>query len=343
VYVAGRDRPLGSSPDQDFASLQDDVKFTELIADAAGRLRELWRLQRQQAALAQFLSPMVLDRVGIDDPQQAFAPREAEISVLFCDLRGFSRESERSARDLMKLLERVSGALGVMTRHILTRGGVVGDFHGDAAMGFWGWPLDQPDRVQRACEAALAISADFARAAKHQDHPLAGFQIGIGIATGRAVAGKIGTAEQVKITVFGPVVNLAARLQDLTKNLRAPILVDEPTADAIGELLSPGVARVRRVARLRPRGLDTPLTVSQLLPPEGEGPLTNEQIAIYERALSALNAGDFEQSYALLHQVPADDRVKDFLTVFIAQHNRQPPVGWDGVIDWDGPVLRYSG
>ena len=137
--------------------------------------------------------------------------------MLFCDLRGFSRHSERSAEDLLGLLNRVSQALGVTTHEIREQGGVLGDFHGDAAMGFWGWPLAQPDAAVRACLAALAIRAEFAATAQRPDDPLADFRVGIGIATGRAVAGKIGTVDQVKVTVFGPVVNLASRLEGMTK------------------------------------------------------------------------------------------------------------------------------
>ena len=179
--------------------------------------------------------------------------------MLFCDLRGFSRESERQAGDLLGLLQRVSKALGVMTHHIREQGGVVGDFQGDAAMGFWGWPLPQNDAVLRTCRAALAIRAEF--------EATAGFQAGIGVATGRAVAGKIGTVDQVKVTVFGPVVNLASRLEGMTKILRAPILLDEATARIVRRQVPRDVARVRRLAIVRPYGLDTPLEVSELLPP----------------------------------------------------------------------------
>ena len=66
------------------------------------------------------------------------------------------------------------------------------------------------------------------------------------------MAGGIGTAEQAKVTVFGPVVNLASRLQDMTKLLRVPILIDEPTAAAVREHLPRDVARVRRMAKVRP-------------------------------------------------------------------------------------------
>jgi adenylate cyclase len=252
---------------------------------------------------------------------------------LFCDLRGFARRSEQAAGDLHGLLRRVSDALGVTTRHILQTGGVVGDFHGDAAMGFWGWPFEQPDAVARACRAALSIRAEFAAASLRSDHPLADFRLGIGIATGSAVAGKIGTVDQVKVTVFGPVVNLASRLEGMTKLLRAPILLDAATAAAVRAHLPPGQARVRRVAVVKPYGCDVPLEVSELLPPPAEQPeLTDQDIATYEAALESLLAKDWQRAFQLLHQVTADDRVKDFLTVFIAERNRTPPEGWDGVI-----------
>jgi adenylate cyclase len=333
IYAAGRGALGSGTPVRDPLDLQDDLKFAELAAHTVARVRRLRRLERRQASLSQFISAVVLDRLGDHDPDQVLSPREAEVSVLFCDLRGFSRKSERSADDLMGLLERVSRALGVMTHEILEQGGVVGDFHGDAAMGFWGWPLPQEDAEMRACRAALAIRSAFAEAGRPEKHPLADFRVGIGIATGRAVAGKIGTADQVKITVFGPVVNLAARLEGLTKLLRAPILLDETTSKRIRGRAEPAKARLRRVARVRPYGLDTPLEVSELLPAAADYPqLSDEHIAAYEAALDALLARDWSRAFSLLHRVPADDRVKDFLTVYIAQHNRTPPDDWDGVI-----------
>jgi adenylate cyclase len=333
IYVAGRAHPGQDFDPRDPRELQDDLKFTELAATTFARLRELRYLERRQASLSQFISPVLLERMGEHDPDELLAPREAEVSVLFCDLRGFSRKSEQLASDLMGLLNRVSQALGVMTRRILEQGGVVGDFHGDAAMGFWGWPLAQDDAILRACRAALAIRAEFADAGRQENHPLADFRVGIGIATGKAVAGKIGTVDQVKITVFGPVVNLAARLEGLTKLFRAPILIDETTARLIRQHAPATTARVRRVARLRPCGLDTALEVSELLPPAAEYPeLSDEHIGMYEAALDALQSRNWGLAFSLLHHVPADDRVKDFLTVFIAQHNRTPPDNWDGVI-----------
>ncbi len=313
--------------------LQDDLKFTELAASTLRSLREVRLLEQRQTGLRQFFSPIVLEALSGQDPEQVLVPREADVSVLFCDLRGFSRRSERDADDLLGLLQRVSDALGVMTHRILDQGGVVGDFHGDSAMGFWGWPLEQPDAVERACRAALLIRQEFEQAGQRDEHSLTDFRMGIGIASGNAVAGKIGTSDQVKVTVFGPVVNLAARLEAMTKVLRASILIDEETARRVRATVRPEIARVRRVATVRPAGMTCAVEVSELLPPFGPfAQLSDEHIAAYEAALDALQARDWEAAFQWLHQVPAQDRVKDFLTVFIAQHHRTPPENWDGVI-----------
>lgn len=335
LYLAGRFRneltavPGSSDPND----CREDVKFTELVAATVNSMMQMRLLERQQASLSQFFSPVVLETLSVEDPDVVLAPRETQVSVLFCDLRGFSLETERHADNLLDLLNRVSKALGVMTHQILKQGGVVGDFQGDAAMGFWGWPLVQPDAVARTCQAALAIRAEFEAAARRPNSPLAGFHAGIGIATGKAVAGKIGTVDQVKVTVFGPVVNLASRLEGMTKILRASILLDQTTAEAVRQHVPRDVARVRRLAVVRPYGLDTPLEVSELLPPEYEYPLlTDEHLKHYEAALDAFLAGRWAEAYELLHHTPAADQVTDFLTVYIAQHNRLVPPDWDGVI-----------
>ena len=338
IYVAGDFSNLLQQNARDATAaiafdLQDDLKFTELTATTLGSLRQTRLLQRRQDSLRPFFAPVVQQALATRDPDEVLAPREANVSVLFCDLRGFSRQSEESGDKLLELLRRVSDALGVMTHHILDRNGVVGDFHGDAAMGFWGWPLEHSSSVMQAAQAALAIRAEFEAASAIEKHPLAGFKAGLGIATGKAVAGRIGTVDQVKVTVFGPVVNLASRLESMTKQLRAPILMDEATAVRVRNEVPPNIARSRRVARVLPMGMTTPLMVSELLPPEGpDEVLSNAHILAYEKALDSLQDGNWSEAFRLLHQVPAEDRVKDFLTVFIAQHGRTAPSDWHGYI-----------
>jgi len=335
LYVAGRYRSTGgtSATPSDHNDLREDVKFSELAAAILAALRQSEKLRRRQAALSRFFAPAVSAAMQTADPDIVLAPREADVCVLFCDLRGFTRAAQRNADDLLGLLERVSLALGVMTHHILDQGGVLGDFHGDAAMGFWGWPLAQDDAVARAGRAALAIQREFENASRDRNHPLADFRVGIGLAAGRAVAGRIGTADQVKVTVFGPVVNLASRLEGMTKMLHAPILLDEAAAEYVRRSMPPEQGRCRRVARVRPYGSDEAVEVSQLLPPPVEaGDLSAENLRDYERALDHFVAGQWPEALEVLHCVPAKDRVKDFLTVFIAQHGRVPPRDWDGIV-----------
>lgn len=316
--------------------LRDDVKFTELVADVFGALRQVQVLRERQGVFRRFFSPGVMGVLSGGDAPRALAPREADVTVLFCDLRGFSRTAE-GAENLLELLNRVSAALGLMTQNILSHRGAVADFLGDAALAFWGWPLEQPQKVEDACRAALGIRAAFEALGRDPANPLSGFRVGIGIASGRAVAGGIGTPEQAKVTVFGPVVNLASRLQDMTKLLRVPILIDEPTAAAARERLPRDAGRVRRLVKVRPYGLDTPLVVSELVPPApgtaaADGIPSDADLAAYGSALDAFLAGDWAAAYKRLHHVPPDDRGKDVLTEFILTHHRTPPPGWDGVI-----------
>jgi adenylate cyclase len=343
VYVAGKlaaedFRGLPVPKEGDHAAtgpgdLREDVKFAELVASTVAALRDVQMLQRRQSTLSQFFAPPVFEAMATEKPDIVLAPRETEVTVLFCDLRGFSRHSERSADDLMGLLNRVSDALGVMTHHILEKGGVFGDFQGDAAMGFWGWPLAQPDKVQRACLAALAIREEFEAAASEPGNRLSDFRMGVGLATGRAVAGRIGTTDQVKVTVFGPVVNRASRLESMTKTLRTSTLIDEDTAKIFRQEVPTTLARLRRVAVVRPYGMDVPVEVSELLPPASKFPdLSDEDVKTYEAALDAFMKGRWSESLELLQKVPAKDRVKDFLTIYIVEHGRTPPPDFDGII-----------
>ena len=208
IYAAGRDdaRQLGDShrEPEELSRRRDDMKFSEVVASLVGNLRQSRQLQRRQNAMRPFFSSAVAKALE-QDVDDVFRPRAAELSVLFCDLRNFTGESDRLSDNLMELVGQVSDALSLVTRAILAHDGVIGDFHGDAVMGFWGWPLATPDAADRAVAAAIDIRDAFRREATT-------FRCGIGIATGPAVAGGIGTTDQIKVTAIGPSVNLAARL-----------------------------------------------------------------------------------------------------------------------------------
>lgn len=331
LYIAGRSPGEGARANQQ--RLHADIKFTEFIAEIVGSLQRQRELERQQTGLRQFFSPPVLDALGRDLDTSLLEPRECDVTVLFCDLRGFSHHAEEQADNLTGLLERVSLALEVMTSQILRFGGVTGDFQGDAALGFWGWPIASDEAPLNACRAALAIREEFARAHADPNHPLTDFETSIGIAHGRAVAGKIGTREQVKVTVFGPVVNLASRLEGMTRRLHVPILIDDKLDALIRAHPKQFEGRVRRLLHVLPYGLDNSLVVSELVPSESAMPqLTGQHLADFERAVEKFIAGEWSEAWRYLHTMPADDRAQDFLALQITQHDRTAPSDWDGIV-----------
>ena len=339
VYVAGSSQPQQTPEAIQEGELEGDIKFCELVGSTLKNLLRVQQLERQQASLRTFFSPVVVEALRGRDPETVLQPRQCEVSVLFCDLRGFSRTSEQMADDLLGLLSRVSESLGVTTRVILDTGGVIGDFHGDAVMGFWGWPLEDRSPVETARSAVLAaiqIQTEFSLLAKQ--HSFASeFTMGIGIATGNAVAGKIGTQDQVKVTVFGPVVNLAARLEGMTKQLKASILIDENTKillDNSNEQLD-GQTNIphRRMGNFQPVGMTKPVQLYQILADHEQN---SQHQTAYDEALRLFESGKIKQAIAKLTLIKAiesgdsADSAVQFLLEFLKQV--QPTASNDGII-----------
>lgn len=334
LYISGRlpaDPYLGG-PDQRDVLLKSDLKFAELVADIFGAFRQVRDLQHRQSRLARFLSRQVLAALSGHDIDEVLRPRETEVTVLFCDLRSSCRLVEEGRHELVQLWDRINEALGIITSGICDQDGVIGDFQGDAAMGFWGWPLGGEDQIERAARAALAIRRRFAHMAQQRDHPLAGIGCGIGIANGPAIAGRLGTYDQFKVGVFGPVVNLASRLESMTKRFQTSILVDERVAQRLADPRHAHWVRCRRIARVLPLGMSIPLSVSELLLPAVEsGTLTDRHCRDYDAALDAFLAGRWADARRLLDRLP-DDGAGDFLREFMDRTRQVPPDPWDGVI-----------
>lgn len=332
IYLAGYAEDDDKRPYQP-EDFEDALKIVELVATTVGSVCDVRLLQRRSTSLAHFFSPPVRDALATSDPEVALSPREADVSVLFCDLRGFSRKSEQARDDLFGLLQRVSESLGIMTRQILDHGGVIGDFHGDSAMGFWGWPLPQSDSVLSACRAALEIRSAFQSASAGGHDALSGFRVGMGLATVRAVAGKIGTIDQVKVTVFGPVVNVASRLENLTRQVGTAILIDGATADVVRSHQYENGFQLRSLAQIRPYGMQSAVDVFQLIP-FGNADLDTLRLngKLHEHAVGEFRAGNWAEAKQLLENLPDNEAACGYFLRFMQQHGFQPPADWDGVI-----------
>jgi adenylate cyclase len=337
LYVTGRLEATASTDMKILPQelLKGDLKFAELVAEIFNSLRQVLDLQRRQAVLARFLPQPVLSAIAGQNMEEVLKPREAEVTVIFCDLRGSCRLAEEGQADLMASWGRVSEALNVMASSIIDQDGVIGDFQGDAAKGFWGWPLECADRVERAARAALAIRRRFEQASRQPANPLNGIRCGVGIATGRAIAGKLGTLDQFKIDLFGTAVNLAARLETMTKLLGVPVLIDERSAEELNADANAHWVRIRRVARVRPYGMQTPILISELLPASVEpGAMKEQERKDYEAALDAFQEGRWDDAAKLLERLRGV-RGADFLSCCMERHSHEPPADWDGIINME--------
>ncbi len=334
IYVTGSNLPSGSSLDTGSGEgeLQDDVKFCELVGSTLKNLLLVKQLERQRSSLGAFFSPIVMEAISGRDPDEVLAPRRCNVSVLFCDLRGFTRKSEEMADNLLALLARVSDSLGIMTHRILEHGGVIGDFHGDSAMGFWGWPIDPASRSENA-SAAISAGLEIQRAVAEQfkaNPSVENFQIGLGVASGEAVAGKIGTLDQVKVTAFGPVVNLASRLEGMSKWFGSCFLADRETVDEIDDLLINGARPLqRRLGRFIPLGLENTLDVFQIANAHS---VDEQLLAGYAQALGAFESGDWSEALTVLDGLSAKDAAVRFLLAYMARFDNAAPAGFDGAI-----------
>jgi adenylate cyclase len=185
-------------------------QFADQAVIAVTNTQLMATIDRQRAELARFLSPQVAALVSSPEGERLLAGHRREITVVFCDLRGFTSFSESAEpEDVMHVLRDYHVALG---RRITEAGGTLERFTGDGVMVFFNDPIEQEDHVARALRMALDLRtdvADLARVWRSLGHAL-GF--GVGIATGYATMGRIGFEGRVDYAAVGSVVNLAARL-----------------------------------------------------------------------------------------------------------------------------------
>jgi adenylate cyclase len=298
----------------------------QLVAGVYAALARLRRQRREIEGLLRFLPQPVRVLTDRGPLGAALEPRVVPVTVLFCDIRGSCSLAEAGAGDLEGYWwDLLREALGLMAGAVVEHGGVIGSFLGDAVMAFWGWPDDDPDQVGRAVKAATGIWWRFLRE-KEDETRLARLGFGIGIAHGAAVAGRLGTPEQHVVGVVGPTVNLAARLEGLTKAFGVPVLLDGAAAERLPAAARP---RARRVGWVAPYGIGAPAAVYELHTrlTEPVDPAVQKVCQRYESALGLFEAGDWRQARAELDPIRGKDGPGRFLAGLIGDRDA-PPDGW---------------
>ena len=194
-------------------------------------LREKRAREQAVRLFSRFLNPDVVRQI-VDQGEtvESLSGKTRQISILFSDIRGFTTLSEtRPPQEIVALLNRYfSRQVAVVFRH----GGTLDKFIGDCIMAFWGAPLDDSRHAEHAVAAALEMQQVLLAFKKELGEAGRDFEVGIGIHTGSAVVGFIGAEQKLDYTAIGDAVNLASRIEGLTKDAHSRILVSRETVAA---------------------------------------------------------------------------------------------------------------
>jgi len=288
------------------------------------------RGKRQITGLfGQYVPPELVDEMAKDPGRFSMVGRSRELSVLFTDVRGFTTISE--GLDPKALSSLMNTFLTPLTRVIHSHRGTIDKYMGDAIMAFWGAPVDDPDHATHAVAAALEMQATLrALQPQFKDRGWPPIRIGVGINTGRMSVGNMGSEIRLAYTVMGDAVNLASRLEGITKEYGADIIVGEAVCRA-----APGFHYVE-LDRVRVKGKDEPVAIFEVIGRRGEvDPAVLDQAALFQTAVKLFRSRnwDLAEVQLLNLQALAPDRLLYQRYLDRVRHCRAdpPPADWDGV------------
>jgi adenylate cyclase len=212
-------------------------------------------------AFSQYLAPALVERLARDPSQLRLGGEKRVLTVLFCDVRGFTTIAEGLKDDPERLTALINRLLTPLSEVVLAAGGTIDKYIGDCIMAFWNAPLDDADHAPHAVAAGLAMLAALERLnvelrAEASDSPPAELRIGIGINTGECVVGNMGSERRFDYSALGDSVNLASRLEGASKDVGVPLLLSETTAAAVGDRIP-----LLALARIRVKGRSEPVVV----------------------------------------------------------------------------------
>ena len=220
---------------------------------------ELWEKQQARSMLSRYLPPDMVTEVLKNPVAARLGGRRVEMSILFSDIRGFTSLSEGLAPEAV--VDLLNEYLSVMTEIIFRNGGTIDKFEGDAILAFFGAPQPLEDHPERAVLTAIEMREGSERL---QDQWLEvtkrELAIGVGVHSGEAMVGNVGSLRRMDYTVIGDSVNLASRLQDLTKDYGASILISGATQSRVEQM-----CRLRFLGSVEVRGRLEPVNLYEVV------------------------------------------------------------------------------
>lgn len=289
------------------------------------------RARRQLAGrFGEYVPPEIVARMARDPTRYDMQPKEAELTILFSDVRDFTRTSEGlKPRELGEYINEYLTAMSAVIRS--RHGGTLDKYIGDAIMAFWGAPLEDPEHARRALLAALDMQKECeALNARFSARGWPPLRIGVGVNSGRVRVGDMGSQVRRAYTAMGDAVNVASRLEGRTKYYGVGILVGEATRALAPDLL------FREIDRIKVKGREGAITVYEPLGLASEaGPQVRAELELWEPMLAALRAGRWDETQKRLDELQREQPQRTLYRVYaerLATLRHAPPASGEASI-----------
>lgn len=280
---------------------------------------------RVRGLLGKVVSPAIADELLSREIELGGEEREA--SILFSDIVGFTALAETLPP--AALLDLLNGYLTRISADIEAEGGVIDKYIGDAVMALFGAPLARPDHAERAVRAAMAMVESIRALNRESPVRAMTLSLGVGINSGTVVAGNMGSQSRLNYTVVGDTVNLASRLEGLTRRYRVGIIVSETTAQQCSGLVFRELDRVRVKGRQAAVSIHEPVARKENL-----DDATRERLNRFAAALKAYRQqrwNDAETAFRAVADTEPDGPATLYLVRIESFRGNPPPPDWDGV------------
>ncbi|HAO92461.1 MAG: hypothetical protein A2X99_01725 [Deltaproteobacteria bacterium GWB2_55_19] len=280
-------------------------------------------------AFSRYVDRSVVNEIIKNPGLLSLGGEEKTLTVLFSDIRGFTNITEKLKPNV--LVKLMNDYLTPMTDVILRNCGTVDKYMGDAIMAFWGAPLPQADHAVRACRTALEMERTLTETQKTWDKPgIPRLVSGIGLSTGKAVVGNMGSSTRFDYTVIGDAVNLGSRLEGLNKEYGTNIIVPKYTYLAAQEEFA-----FRELDIVKVKGKDLPIKIYELMGDKKAAVELKELIDLFETGLKAYRAKAWAMAEEYFGHVlelrPEDGPSKVYLSRIKVLRDSELPDYWDGV------------
>lgn len=245
----------------------------------------------REREFGQFFTPE-LARHYVRHPELLKVGREAEVTVMFCDIRGFSKISEHLGPG--ETVDWVSDVMGALSDAVLEHRGVLVDYIGDELMAMWGAPDEQPDHAELSCQAAIEMLTRLPELSNRWESVTGQpTRVGIGLNSGLAQVGNTGSHRKFKYGPLGNTVNVASRVQGATKYLKAELVVTGTTWQQLGQQFTS-----RRLCKARVVNIEQPIDLYEVVCCDTERDLNS--MRSYEEALKRFESEEFRAAAAIL-------------------------------------------